>query len=264
MKRLLIALALLISLSANAGRGTNDLLLDARVAVRGFELTPAQTALLNEAIDSTKKLPDVTGDTKKSFKQTISASIDRDDATFADLSSVLITHYEGRLNETVMGHYEIASKWAKFDASLDEKQRLSFRGKLAPTLTKAFSSMTKNSVNLAKIENLSSEEYVRKLRMSDAQVKIAEDLFQDASSQMAALSSKGDQANNKIAKALSDASADFQDIPEAMLDYFKTLTAALKIKRDYGNALHRNLNEDQQRQLADMVRSKLKLLRFFL
>lgn len=50
MKRFLIILTLSISLTANAGRGTNDLLLDASVAVRGVDLTEAQTVLLNEAI----------------------------------------------------------------------------------------------------------------------------------------------------------------------------------------------------------------------
>lgn len=163
-----------------------------------------------------------------------------------------------------MGHYEIASKWAKFDASLDDKQRLNFRARMAPNITKAFSSMTKNSVNLAKIENLSSDEYVRKLGMSEAQVKTAAGLFQGASSQVASLDFKGDQVNSKIARVLSDPSVDFLEIPEAMMNYFNALTEALKVKRDYGNALHRTLTEEQQRQLADMVRSKLKLLRFFL
>ncbi len=263
MKSIAIVILSLTSVTTNAGRGTNDLLLDANVAVRGINLTEAQTALLNEAIESTKKFPDVTGGTKKSFKQTISEAIDRRDATFSDLSSVLVTHYQGRLHETVMGHHKIASHWAKFDASLDEKQRLNFRGRMAPTITKAFSSMTKNSVYLAKIENLSSDEYVRKLGMSEAQTKTAANLFQDASSQVAALGAKGDQVNSNIARALSDPSVDFLEIPEAMLDYFNALTAALKVKRDYGNALHRTLNEKQQHQLADMVRTKLKLLRFF-
>jgi flavin-binding protein dodecin len=262
-KFIAIVMLSLTSVTTNAGRGTNDLLLDANVAVRGINLTEAQTALLNEAVESTKKLPDVTIGTKKSFKQTISEAIDRRDATFADLSSVLVTHYQGRLHETVMGHHRIASKWAKFDASLDEKQRLIFRGRMAATITKAFSSMTKNSVYLAKIENLSSDEYVRKLGMSEDQAKTAENLFQDASSQVASLRSKGDQVNINIARALSDPSVDFLEIPESMLDYFNTLTAALKVKRDYGNAFHQTLNEKQQHQLADMVRSKLKLFRFF-
>jgi hypothetical protein len=49
-----------------------------------------------------------------------------------------------------------------------------------------------NSFYLAKIENLSSDEYVRKLSMSEAHTKTAANLFQDAASQVAALGSKGD------------------------------------------------------------------------
>ncbi|MFM8624814.1 MAG: hypothetical protein ACKOCZ_09950, partial [Betaproteobacteria bacterium] len=216
MVRLLaIACVLLHAISAYAARGTDDLLLELRVAVRGLELNAAQKGFLNEALESTKKLPSVTTDTKKSFRQAITAVVDKNDSSFQELMNVVATHYEGRLKETVTGHYELAGKWAKFDDSLNPEQRMIFRGKMAPTITKTFNSMTGATVRLAQLDNLANEESAKRLGLSESQIKNADSLFQDAAKKVASLNSTAEQMNTKIARVFSDPSASFLDIPEA-------------------------------------------------
>ena len=264
MKIIVIAFLCFYAALANAGKGTNDLLLDANVAVRGMRLSEDQKVLLEAAIAKTKELPDVTSGTKKSFKDTLGAVIDNDKATFIDLVNSPINHFRGKLHDTVMGHYEIAVKWAKFDESLDVSQRLVFRTRMAETITKTFQSMTSSTAKLANIEDLSVGDYARRLDLTTGQKSTLTELFKNTIPRIRALDEKGAQATAKINKTLADPTLGFVEIPDAMLDFFKGLVEALEVKNDYGAKVFNELSDGQKKILTDYIRSRLKILRLVL
>lgn len=264
MKFIVIVVLCLYGSLANAGKGTNDLLLDVNVAVRGMRLTEDQKILLDSAIARTKELPDVTAGTKKSFKDTLGAVIDNDKATFIELVNSPINHYRGKLHDTVMGHHGIAVKWAKFDESLDVNQRMIFRSRMAETISKTFQSMTTSSVKLANIEDLSLGDYARRLDLSGTQKAVLTETFQKTLPKIKALNDKSVEASSKINKALVDPTIGLMEIPDAMLDFYRALVEALEVKSEYGELVFKELSDAQKKALTDLVRSRLKILRMVL
>ena len=264
MKIIVIAFLCLYAALANAGKGTNDLLRDTSIAVRGMRLSDDQKVLLEAAIAKTKELPDVTSGTKKSFKETLGVVIDNDKATFLDLANSPITHFRGKLHDTVTGHYGIAVKWAKFDESLDGSQRLIFRSRMSETITKTFQSMTSNTAKLANIEDLSGGEYARRLDLTSTQKTALTEIFKKTIPRIKALEEKGVQATAKINKTLADPTVGFVEIPDAMLVFYNGLVDALEVKNDYGAKVFDELTDGQKKVLTEYIRSRLKLLRFVL
>lgn len=264
MKIILIALICLFGSLAQAGKGTNDLLLDVNVAVRGLQLNEDQKALLEAAVKKTKELPDITSGTKSSFKSALSTVIDNDKATFIDLVDSPVAHYRGKLHETVMGHHDIAVKWAKFDDALDAAQRSTFRARMAETISKTFQSMTSGSVRLASIEDLSVGEFARKLDLTPGQKAVLAEKFKSTLPKIKALDDRSAQATRKVSQTLTDSGAQFMNIPDAMLDYYNGLIAALEAKSEYGASVFNELNVEQKKILTEMVRSRLKILRLVL
>ena len=266
-KNLKIIIFLILSffnLQSFAGRGTNDLLLDVNVAARGMDLNETQKKLFDNAIATTKNLPEVTADTKKIFKNNLSLVIDNEKSTFLDLLNAPVLHFTGRLHETVMGHYDIAKKWAEFDESLTAEQKLNFRGKMSGTISKTFKAMTSNSARLAVIADFSSDEYNSALNLTAEQRKVLSDLYIKTIPNIKELDVKNEKSTSIITRATADANVNFSEIPDAMLDYYNCLTDTLKIKGEYSELVFNLLNEDQKIKLRDKSRGRLKLLRAFL
>lgn len=239
-------------------------MLDINVAVRGLNLTDNQKTIFDNAIAKTKSLPDVTSGTKEKFKEAISSALNNKHATFIDLITAPLAHYEGRLNDTVMGHYEIALRWAEFDESLNDEQRLTFRKRIGPTVTKVYRAMTSGSMRLTTLENLGADDYARKLNYTTAQQSKIVDLIKETEVRISILNDKGKSSTELINKTLTNPSLGFIEIPNAMLDFYKSVTNVISIKKNYISDVHENLNEEQRLQLRDIIKGKLRMLTLIL
>lgn len=265
LKTMLITLLLFMHCGiASAGRGTNDLLLDVSVAVRGLHLTDAQKALLDSAVEKTTKLPDITTGTKKSFKESLTLVIDNDKATFIDLVTAPASHFSGRLHEVVIGHFDIAMKWAEFDDSLEPEQRRNFRTRMSETIRRTFQSMTSNAVKLVAVDDWSTGDYAGRLEMNVTQQMAIKKLHERTIPEIQSLDKKSNEALKIVNTALADPNVKFSEVPYAMRRFYEGLIQILAIKNAYIGDVYEQLDDRQKKAASEIVRGRLKLLRLVL
>ena len=115
-------------------QGADYLAYELGFITRFIELNPHQKSSWDEAIATTKSMPDVTKGTYSAMKISLKKSTSNSDFDFFSAYSDLINGLYSVRNNTVEEHKKVAESWSKFDDVLNIDQKIIFRSKISNIL----------------------------------------------------------------------------------------------------------------------------------
>lgn len=265
MKVFMFFIAMCIPLGAFAQRqGADYLAYELSFIARFIELNAKQKSSWDEAIATTKSMPDVTKGTYSAMKISLKKSTSNLDFDFFNAYGDLIAGLYSVRNSTVDAHKKVAESWSRFDAELSIDQRIIFRSKISNLLIDFFNRMSEGNEKSLRFPALDSDSIVSQLGYNKEQLESVKNYSEEISniSKMAKLNRA--QYILKIQKVLLDPAESFSVVAEEMEGSYNEHRALVMRGGDALNEVSKSLTLTQRKKINEIMLGKLKLLEKFI
>ena len=241
-------------------QGADYLAYELGFITRFIELNPHQKSSWDEAIATTKSMPDVTKGTYSAMKISLKKSTSNSDFDFFSAYSDLINGLYSVRNNTVEEHKKVAESWSKFDDVLNIDQKIIFRSKISNILVDFFNRMSDGNEKSLRFPSLNNDSIGSELSYTKAQLESVKYYSDEIANISNVAKINRVKYISKIQKVLLDPSVNFSVIAEQMEGNYNEHRALIIRGGDALNEFSKSLTFDQRKKLNEIMLAKLKLL----
>lgn len=264
-KMFIIFITLCIPIGAIAQRrGADYLAYELSFITRFIELNPQQKSSWDEAIATTKSMPDVTKGTYSAMKISLKKSTSNAEFDFFNAYGDLINGLYSVRNNTVEEHKKVAESWSKFDDRLSADQRMIFRSKITSILVDFFNRMSDGNEKSLRFPSLDNDLIASQLSYTKEQLESVKNYSDEITNISKVAKVNRVQYISKIQTVLLDPSVSFLVIAKEMEGSYNEHRALVIRGGDALNEVSKSLTSDQRKKLNEIMLEKLKILEKFI
>lgn len=264
-KMLMLSIAFCIPIGAIAQKqGADYLAYELSFISRFIELNPQQKSSWDEAIATTKSMPDVTKGTYSAMKISLKKSTSNSEFDFFNAYGDLINDLYSVRNNTVEEHKKVAQSWSKFDDGLSADQRIIFRSKISSILVDFFNRMSDGNEKSLRFPSLDNDSIASQLIYTKEQLESVKKYSDEIANISKVAKVNRVQYISKIQKVLLDPFVSFLVIAEEMEGSYNEHRALVMRGGDALNEVSKSLTLEQRKKLNEIMLAKLKLFEKFI